>query len=186
MPLADDQHSSTNDSSLNRRRHADWCLARNQNKARAHALAKSADLKPSQSSSLQLGLQLIDRTKDFTRSSRKNFIPIAWEGVRKLRPKAGRFKCLHVHTARQGQRSWWWIQNRFSHTVRLRSQKNGSDRLSFTASYEALLSAKDIDHGCGAEGLGKGRHKLSWIKKFKVMEIFWLGKPKQWLTQPRR
>ena len=99
-PLADDQHSSTHDSSHNRRRHADWCPTRNQNKARAHALAKSADLEPSQPPPVQLGVQLIDRTQNFTRSSREGSIPIAWGWVGKLRPKAGGSKNVPVPPAR--------------------------------------------------------------------------------------
>ena len=112
MPLADDQHSSTHDSSHNRRRHADWCLTRNQNKARAHALAKSADLEPSQPPLVQLGLQLIDRTQDFTRSSSEGSIPIARGWVGKLRPEAGGSKDFYVpparceHTTLKPERHW--------------------------------------------------------------------------------
>lgn len=43
-------------------------------------------------------------------------------------------------------------------------KKDGSDRVNFTAFYEALLSAKGVDLG-GSSGVGKGGRKLSYIAK---------------------
>ena len=42
-------------------------------------------------------------------------------------------------------------------------KKNGSDRVNFTAFYEALLNAKGIDLGGGNAGVGKGGRKLSYV-----------------------
>ena len=42
-------------------------------------------------------------------------------------------------------------------------KKDGSDRVNFTAFYEALLNAKGIDLGGGNAGVGKGGRKLSYI-----------------------
>ena len=42
-------------------------------------------------------------------------------------------------------------------------KKDGSDRVNFTAFYEALLSAKGVELGGGGAGLGKGGRKLSYI-----------------------
>lgn len=42
-------------------------------------------------------------------------------------------------------------------------KKDGSDRVNFTAFYEALLNAKGIDLGGGSAGIGKGGRKLSYI-----------------------
>ena len=43
-------------------------------------------------------------------------------------------------------------------------KKDGSDRINFTAFYEALLNAKGIDlSGSGAGGVGKGGRKLSYV-----------------------
>ena len=41
-------------------------------------------------------------------------------------------------------------------------KKDGSDRVNFTAFYEALLGAKGIELGGGA-GIGKGGRKLSYV-----------------------
>ena len=45
------------------------------------------------------------------------------------------------------------------------TKKNGSDRLNFTAFYEALLEAKGVSLGDAgaAGGIGKGGRKLSYI-----------------------
>lgn len=43
-------------------------------------------------------------------------------------------------------------------------KKDGSDRVNFTAFYEALLNAKGIDLG-GGGGVGKGGRKLSYTAK---------------------
>ena len=50
-------------------------------------------------------------------------------------------------------------------------KKDGSDRVNFTAFYEALLNAKGIDLGGGAGGIGKGGRKLSYIAKVQVTRI---------------
>ena len=42
-------------------------------------------------------------------------------------------------------------------------KKDGSDRVNFTAFYEALLNAKGIDLGGGSAGVGKGGRKLSYV-----------------------
>ena len=42
-------------------------------------------------------------------------------------------------------------------------KKDGSDRVNFTAFYEALLTAKGIDLGGGNAGVGKGGRKLSYV-----------------------
>ena len=42
-------------------------------------------------------------------------------------------------------------------------KKDGSDRVNFTAFYEALLNAKGIDLGTGSAGIGKGGRKLSYV-----------------------
>ena len=42
-------------------------------------------------------------------------------------------------------------------------KKDGSDRVNFTAFYEALLNAKGIDLGGGNSGVGKGGRKLSYV-----------------------
>ena len=41
-------------------------------------------------------------------------------------------------------------------------KKDGSDRVNFTAFYEALLNAKGIELGSGSAGIGKGGRKLSY------------------------
>ncbi len=41
--------------------------------------------------------------------------------------------------------------------------KDGSDRVNFTAFYEALLNAKGIELGGGSAGIGKGGRKLSYV-----------------------
>ena len=44
------------------------------------------------------------------------------------------------------------------------TKKNGSERLNFTAFYEALLEAKGVSLGdTGSAGIGKGGRKLSYI-----------------------
>ena len=42
-------------------------------------------------------------------------------------------------------------------------KKDGSDRVNFTAFYEALLGAKGVELGSGSAGIGKGGRKLSYI-----------------------
>ena len=41
-------------------------------------------------------------------------------------------------------------------------KKDGSDRVNFTAFYEALLGAKGIELGGGSAAIGKGGRKLSY------------------------
>ena len=45
------------------------------------------------------------------------------------------------------------------------SKKDGSERLNFTAFYEALLEAKGMDLGGGARGRGQAGRKLSYFTK---------------------
>lgn len=42
-------------------------------------------------------------------------------------------------------------------------KKDGSDRVNFTAFYEALLRAKGVELGGGGAAIGKGGRKLSYI-----------------------
>ena len=42
-------------------------------------------------------------------------------------------------------------------------KKDGSDRVNFTAFYEALLGAKGIELGVGGAAIGKGGRKLSYV-----------------------
>ena len=42
-------------------------------------------------------------------------------------------------------------------------KKDGSDRVNFTAFYEALLGAKGIELGSGGAAIGKGGRKLSYV-----------------------
>ena len=43
------------------------------------------------------------------------------------------------------------------------SKKDGSERLNFTAFYEALLEAKGVSLGEGGKGRGKGGRTLSYV-----------------------
>ena len=54
-------------------------------------------------------------------------------------------------------------------------KKDGSDRVNFTAFYEALLNAKGIDLGGGA-GVGKGGRKLSYTAKVQGNGNLLVGK----------
>ena len=56
------------------------------------------------------------------------------------------------------------------------SQKNGSDRVNFTAFYEALLNAKGIDLSGGTGEIGKGGRKLSYIAKIQGNGNLLIGK----------
>ena len=58
-------------------------------------------------------------------------------------------------------------------------KKDGSDRVNFTAFYEALLNAKGVSLG-GAAGVGKGGRKLSYIAKVQGTAICWWAR----LTPP--
>ena len=55
-------------------------------------------------------------------------------------------------------------------------KKDGSDRVNFTAFYEALLNAKGIELGGGSAGIGKGCRKLSYIAKAEGNGKFLVGK----------
>ena len=55
-------------------------------------------------------------------------------------------------------------------------KKDGSDRVNFTAFYEALLNAKGIDLGGGNAGVGKGGRKLSYIAKVQGNGNLLIGK----------
>ena len=57
------------------------------------------------------------------------------------------------------------------------NKKNGSERLNFTAFYEALLEAKGINLGeSGVAGIGKGGRKLSYIAKVQGNGNLLIGK----------
>ncbi|MCP9848466.1 AbrB family transcriptional regulator [Cyanobium sp. Morenito 9A2] len=43
------------------------------------------------------------------------------------------------------------------------TKKDGSERLNFTAFYEALLEAKGVSLGSGGAAVGKGGRKLSYV-----------------------
>ena len=55
-------------------------------------------------------------------------------------------------------------------------KKDGSDRVNFTAFYEALLNAKGIDLGGGEGGVGKGGRKLSYVAKVQGNGNLLIGK----------
>ena len=56
-------------------------------------------------------------------------------------------------------------------------KKDGSDRVNFTAFYEALLNAKGIDLGSGGSaGIGKGGRKLSYTAKVQGNGNLLVGK----------
>jgi len=56
-------------------------------------------------------------------------------------------------------------------------KKDGSDRVNFTAFYEALLNAKGIDLGSGGgKGVGKGGRKLSYTAKVQGNSNLLVGK----------
>ena len=55
-------------------------------------------------------------------------------------------------------------------------KKDGSDRVNFTAFYEALLNAKGIDLGANGKGVGKGARKLSYTAKVQFNGNLMVGK----------
>ena len=55
-------------------------------------------------------------------------------------------------------------------------KKDGSDRVNFTAFYEALLNAKGIDLSAGGKGVGKGGRKLSYTAKVQFNGNLMVGK----------
>ena len=54
-------------------------------------------------------------------------------------------------------------------------KKDGSNRVNFTAFYEALLGAKGVEFGSGA-GVGKGGRKLSYVAKVQGNGNLLVGK----------
>ena len=63
--------------------------------------------------------------------------------------------------------AWGWVSKK----------KDGSDRVNFTAFYEALLNAKGIDLGSGGgKGVGKGGRKLSYTAKVQFNGNLLVGK----------
>ena len=55
-------------------------------------------------------------------------------------------------------------------------KKDGSNRVNFTAFYEALLNAKGIDLGAGGKSVGKGGRKLSYTAKVQFNGNLMVGK----------
>ncbi len=56
------------------------------------------------------------------------------------------------------------------------TKKDGSERLNFTAFYEALLNAKGVDLGSGSAKVGKGGRKLSFSTKVQFNGNLMVGK----------
>ena len=56
------------------------------------------------------------------------------------------------------------------------SKKDGTERLNFTAFYEALLDAKGVNLGGGSAGLGKGGRKLSYVATVRGNGNLLIGK----------
>ncbi len=57
------------------------------------------------------------------------------------------------------------------------TKKDGSERLNFTAFYEALLEAKGVSLGAGAgAGAGKSGRKLSYVTKVQFNGNLLIGK----------
>jgi hypothetical protein len=57
------------------------------------------------------------------------------------------------------------------------SKKDGSERLNFTAFYEALLEAKGVSLGAGGSGgAGKSGRKLSYVTKVQFNGNLLIGK----------
>ena len=56
------------------------------------------------------------------------------------------------------------------------TKKDGSERLNFTAFYEALLGAKGVSLGADSAGLGKGGRKLSYTTRIQFNGNLMLGK----------
>jgi hypothetical protein len=56
------------------------------------------------------------------------------------------------------------------------SKKDGSERLNFTAFYEALLEAKGLSFGDATKGRGKGGRKLSYTTKVQFNGNLLVGK----------
>jgi hypothetical protein len=58
----------------------------------------------------------------------------------------------------------------------LSTKKDGSERLNFTAFYEALLGAKGVSLGADSAGQGKGGRKLSYTTRVQFNGNLMLGK----------
>jgi len=56
------------------------------------------------------------------------------------------------------------------------TKKDGSERLNFTAFYEALLEAKGVSLGEGGGGGGKAGRKLSYVAKVQFNGNLMVGK----------
>ena len=56
------------------------------------------------------------------------------------------------------------------------TKKDGTDRVNYTAFYEALLNAKGIDLGVGGGSTGKGGRKLSYVAKVQGNGNLLVGK----------
>ena len=56
------------------------------------------------------------------------------------------------------------------------TKKDGSERLNFTAFYEALLGAKGVSLGADGAGMGKGGRKLSYTTKIQFNGNLMVGK----------
>lgn len=56
------------------------------------------------------------------------------------------------------------------------TKKDGTERLNFTAFYEALLEAKGLSFGDGGKGKGKGGRKLSYTAKVQFNGNLLVGK----------
>jgi len=56
------------------------------------------------------------------------------------------------------------------------TKKDGSERLNFTAFYEALLNAKGVELGTGSSRMGKGGRKLSFTTKVQFNGNLMVGK----------
>ena len=55
-------------------------------------------------------------------------------------------------------------------------KKDGSNRVNFTAFYEALLNANGVELGGGSKGVGKGGRKLSYTAKVQFNGNLMVGK----------
>ena len=55
-------------------------------------------------------------------------------------------------------------------------KKDGSERLNFTAFYEALLNAKGVELGSGSSRMGKGGRKLSFTTKVQFNGNLMVGR----------
>ena len=58
----------------------------------------------------------------------------------------------------------------------LSTKKDGTERLNFTAFYEALLEAKGLSFGEGGKGRGKAGRSLSYITKVQFNGNLMVGK----------